>query len=173
MQRVTITIDDELDAELDRFMKTRGYDNRSEAIRDLARSGLQQAAREISGPRPCVAALVYVYDHESRDLSKRLTRVFHDHHELTHSAMHVHLDHGSCMEVSVLRGDARNVRHLADHVIAERGVRHGRLVTVPVDAEAEKHAHANEPSHKHLHFHVRSEERRVGKECRSRWSPYH
>src|SRR3712207_9544876 len=22
-------------------------------------------------------------------------------------------------------------------------------------------------------FHVRSEERRVGKECRSRWSPYH
>src|SRR5256884_4838391 len=24
-----------------------------------------------------------------------------------------------------------------------------------------------------LHVHVRSEERRVGKECRSRWSPYH
>ena len=22
-------------------------------------------------------------------------------------------------------------------------------------------------------FHIRSEERRVGKECRSRWSPYH
>ena len=25
----------------------------------------------------------------------------------------------------------------------------------------------------HLVFHTRSEERRVGKECRSRWSPYH
>src|SRR5437879_13779982 len=24
-----------------------------------------------------------------------------------------------------------------------------------------------------IHAHVRSEERRVGKECRSRWSPYH
>ena len=24
-----------------------------------------------------------------------------------------------------------------------------------------------------IEFHVRSEERRVGKECRSRWSPYH
>ena len=23
------------------------------------------------------------------------------------------------------------------------------------------------------HLHLRSEERRVGKECRSRWSPYH
>ena len=26
---------------------------------------------------------------------------------------------------------------------------------------------------KHLTLFVRSEERRVGKECRSRWSPYH
>ena len=25
----------------------------------------------------------------------------------------------------------------------------------------------------HSEFHLRSEERRVGKECRSRWSPYH
>ena len=51
MQRVTITIDDELAAELDRFMAARGYANRSEAIRDLARSGLQQAATEVGGPR--------------------------------------------------------------------------------------------------------------------------
>ena len=94
MQRVTITIDDDLDAELDRFMKTRGYDNRSEAIRDLARSGLQQAAMEISGPRPCVAALVYVYDHEARELPKRLTRDFHEHHDLAQATLHVHLDAG-------------------------------------------------------------------------------
>ena len=29
--------------------------------------------------------------------------------------------------------------------------------------------------HEHINqaYHLRSEERRVGKECRSRWSPYH
>ena len=53
MQRVTITIDDELDAELDRFMQARGYVNRSEATCDLARSGLQQAAVEVGGSWPC------------------------------------------------------------------------------------------------------------------------
>ena len=37
MQRVTITIDDELMDELDRIIAARGYQNRSEAIRDLAR----------------------------------------------------------------------------------------------------------------------------------------
>ena len=52
MQRVTITIDDDLDSELNRFMRARGYANRSEAIRDLARSGLQQAAAETGGRAP-------------------------------------------------------------------------------------------------------------------------
>jgi len=155
MQRATITLDDDFVAELDRIIALRGYQNRSEAIRDLARAGMRQAAEGTGEAGNCVAALVYVYDHEERELAKRLTHVFHDHHDLSLSAMHVHLDHGSCMEVAVLRGEAQQVRHLADHVIAERGVRHGRLVMVPVDAEAEKHAHAGEGSHKHLHLHVR------------------
>jgi len=58
MQRVTITIDDELAAEIDRFIAVRSYANRSEVMRDLARSGLQQAATEAAGTRACVAALV-------------------------------------------------------------------------------------------------------------------
>ncbi len=155
MQRVTITLDDEFVDELDRMMAQRGYQNRSEAIRDLARSGMRQATEATGETGTCVAALVYVYDHEARELAKRLTHTFHDHHDLALSAMHVHLDHGSCMEITVLKGDAKQVRHLADHVIAERGVRHGRLVMVPVEEEAEKHAHPGEPSHKHTHLHVR------------------
>ena len=31
----------------------------------------------------------------------------------------------------------------------------------------------NSPASAKHHLNVRSEERRVGKECRSRWSPYH
>ena len=92
MQRVTITIDEELDAELDSFMTARGYTNRSEAIRDLARSGLRQAAIEIGGPRPCIAALVYLYDHAARELPKRLTQDFHERHDLGQATLHVHLD---------------------------------------------------------------------------------
>ena len=155
MQRATIVLDDEFVKELDRIIAVRGYQNRSEAVRDLARAGMRQAAEEEGASGDCVAALVYVYDHDERELAKRLTQSFHDHHDLSLSAMHVHLDHGSCLEVAVLKGEASDVRHLADHVIAERGVRHGRLVMVPVEMESEKHAHAGEGSRKHLHVHVR------------------
>jgi CopG family nickel-responsive transcriptional regulator len=155
MQRATIVLDDAFVKELDRVIATRGYQNRSEAVRDLARAGMRQAAEEEGAAGHCVAALVYVYDHGERELAKRLTHSFHDHHDLSLSAMHVHLDHGSCLEVAVLKGEAKEVRHLADSVIAERGVRHGRLVMVPVDLETEKHAHAGEASHRHDHVHVR------------------
>ncbi len=121
-------------ADIDQLIATRGYQNRSEAIRDLARAGLQQATAASAPQRPCVAALVYTYDHTRRDLSKRLTDSFHHHHDLSVSTLHVHLDDARCLEVTVLKGLSGEVRHFADHVIAERGLRHGQLVVMPVDA---------------------------------------
>ena len=153
MQRVTITIDDELMSELDRIIATRGYQNRSEAIRDLARAGIREAAAGIDTQRDCVAALVYIYDHAARQLPKRLTETFHDHHELSLSSLHVHLDHDSCMEVTVLRGKTGQVQHFAEHVIAERGVRHGRVVVMPTDALAPRRAPGKTGSRRPRHRH--------------------
>jgi CopG family nickel-responsive transcriptional regulator len=155
MQRITMTLDDELVAGIDRLMVTRGYQSRSEAMRDLARTGLNQAGEAAGTSGDCVAALVYVYEHESRELAKRLNAIFHRHHDLTVSSLHVHLDHESCMEVTVLRGDAAAVRHLGEHLIAERGVQYGRLVMAPVSIETETHGHGTSKGHRHVHTHVR------------------
>jgi CopG family nickel-responsive transcriptional regulator len=99
-------------------------------LRDLVRAGLARAEPP-PADAPCIAALVYTYEHTRRDLPNRLTNEFHDHHELAVSTLHVHLDAGSCLEVAILRGAAGAVQHMADHVIAERGVRHGQLVILP------------------------------------------
>lgn len=105
MQRITITLDDKLVAALDRVIAAYGYQNRSEAIRDLARAGIaQRQEHSEDDPQAAVAALVYVYDHLERGMAKRLTGSFHQHHDLSVASMHVHLDHVSCMEVAVLRG---------------------------------------------------------------------
>jgi len=153
MQRVTITIDDELMTELDRIIAARGYQNRSEAIRDLARAGIREASATLDAQRDCVAAVVYIYDHAARELPKRLTETFHDHHELSLSSLHVHLDHDSCMEVTVLKGKTGAVQHFADHVIAERGVRHGKIVRMPFEpAKGRKVSHGHH-GHHHAHGH--------------------
>jgi CopG family transcriptional regulator, nickel-responsive regulator len=131
MQRITITIDDDLMTELDRMIQAKGYQNRSEALRDLARAGLKQASIEEGHIANCAGVLSYVYDHEARDLASRLTTTFHDHHDLSVASMHVHLDQHRCLEISVLRGKTEEVRHFADHVMAERSVTYGELKIIP------------------------------------------
>lgn len=155
VQRVTMTLDDELLAEIDKYMEARGYQSRSEAFRDLARTGLQAAHGEQTSTSQCVGALVYAYDHETRELPKRLIETHHDHHDLSVATMHIHLDHNTCLEVAILRGATANVRRFADHIIAERGVRHGRLVLVPVEIQSESHAHGEARARPHDHVRVR------------------
>ena len=152
MERITISVSDEFAAELAAFMEREGYDNRSEAVRDLARLGLERAGVDHRQSGDCVATLSYVYNHHTRELAKRLTEAHHDHHGQQVATMHVHLDHDNCLEVAVLRGDAAKVREFARSIIAERGVAHGQVSFVPVSIDDATHAHGG-ASHRHAHMH--------------------
>jgi CopG family transcriptional regulator, nickel-responsive regulator len=152
MERITISVSDEFAAELATFMERAHYDNRSEAVRDLARRGLAQASGESSVTGDCIATLSYVYNHHTRDLAKRLTDAQHAHHDLQVATMHVHLDHETCLEVAVLRGDAAAVRDFAQAVIAERGVTHGQVSVVPATIDTTAHHHSG-GAHGHSHIH--------------------
>ncbi|TWB23396.1 CopG family transcriptional regulator [Nitrospirillum amazonense] len=152
MQRVTISVSDEFAAELEAFMARHGYENRSEALRDLARAGLgQTAVAETAGAGQCYATLAYVYDHHTRDIPRRLTETYHSRHDLAVANLHVHLDHDHCLEVAVLRGRTVDVRDFAQAIIAERGVRHGNVTFVPVDIGAEPHSHSQNGGTGHSH----------------------
>lgn len=159
MQRVTVTLDEDLVAELDRFIETRGYQNRSEAVRDLARAGLSQAAEAAGEGEDSVGALVYLYDHEARNMSKRLVEAHHQHHDMSVCTLHMHLDDAQCLEVALLRGPTKSLRHFSEHLIAERGVRHGRLVLVPVELTGGMgHGHSHHGGHGHDHAHTHGHE---------------
>jgi CopG family transcriptional regulator, nickel-responsive regulator len=133
MQRLTISIDDELAADFESLVQARGYENRSEAFRDLVRRELDEQTVDARPDAPCVATLTYLYDHHERALAARIVDMQHEHHELTVSTMHAHIDHDLCVETLILRGPADEVRHFAESMLAQRGVHHGQLHLVPVD----------------------------------------
>ena len=145
MERFTISLDDELAHEFDRLIERRGYGNRSEAVRDILRAHLDRLREESDARALCVANLSYVYNHHERDLAERLTRLQHEHHDLTVSTMHAHLDHDNCIESVILKGRASDVRRFADAMAAERGVRHGQLNLVTVDL-------GSTAGHHHVHL---------------------
>jgi CopG family nickel-responsive transcriptional regulator len=153
MERLTISMSDEFASEIADFVKCYRYENTSEAIRDLARLGLKQARINHGTSGPCVATLSYVFNHNTRDLSKRLTEAQHDHHDLQIATMHIHLDHENCLEVAVLRGDASAVTEFSKEVIAERGVKHGHVSFVPITVSDGMHSHGHS-GHAHAHSHT-------------------
>src|SRR5207237_5618181 len=130
---ITLSVDDELAATLDRHMKKHRYASRSEALRDILRDAAAREQMEEKSTGFCVATLAYIYDHETRDLGRRLTQAQHRHHDLQVATLHVHLDHHSCLEVSVLRGPVKAVQALADDTVSQRGVRHGELHIIPAE----------------------------------------
>jgi len=152
MQRITITLDDELMDDFGAFAESRGYDNRSEAIRDLIRERLDTEQLVSNSKGECIASLTYVYNHHERELARRLTSTHHDHHDITVSTMHVHLDHDNCMETTILRGPVNRVQEFSDRVISQAGVRHGNLHMLPVTTTAATHRHGDTgTSKRHLH----------------------
>jgi CopG family nickel-responsive transcriptional regulator len=155
MHRITITIDDELAEEIDRLAQSRGNQNRSEAVRDLVRAGLAHTRLDSSASSECVAGVIYVYDQGTRDLPKRIAHAYQDQHDLTVATLRVALDHDSCMEIAVLKGRTTEVETLAERIVAERGVRHGRTVIIPAEIEHERHAHGERRPHVHQHIKVR------------------
>jgi CopG family transcriptional regulator, nickel-responsive regulator len=126
MQRITISLDDDTARALDAHVAQRGHGNRSEAVRNLVR---EAASRDAAGAQgeSCTGVLSYLFDHERRDLARRLVHTHHDHHALNLSTLHLHLDARRCLEGAVLKGRAAQLRAVADQVSAERGVRLGDL----------------------------------------------
>lgn len=144
MQRYTISIEDELAERFGAWIERHGYENRSEAIRDLLRDRLGEESLQAAKGSHCAAAVSYVYDHHERELGQRLIQHQHGHHDLTVSTLHIHLDPSLCMEVAVLRGHSKDVISRAQALVAERGVHHGRVHVVPLEARYL-------PLHKHPH----------------------
>jgi CopG family transcriptional regulator, nickel-responsive regulator len=129
LTRISISLEETLLDAFDRSITARGYPTRSEAIRDLIRDRLveEEAAASLVGSGEQVAVVTLVYDHHARALATRLIEKQHHHHHLVVSSLHIHLGQRHCLEVSVLRGKAAEVRHLGEQLLATKGVLHGDL----------------------------------------------
>ncbi|MDR2161719.1 MAG: nickel-responsive transcriptional regulator NikR [Desulfovibrio sp.] len=123
--RFGVSLDSDLLNRFDDLCGRQGYGNRSEAIRDLIRNTLVQ--EEWASGEMIAATITLVYDHHKSDLAQKITHAQHDNLHLIVTTLHVHLDHHNCLEVLILKGSHQEVHHLAERLIATKGVKFGRL----------------------------------------------
>jgi len=128
--RVGVTFPPDLLKEFDETIGKMGYDNRSKAIQDSVRNFVSEYKwlRELKGMK--VGILVLVYDHEARGLETALTNAQHKYSNVISSSMHIHLSERDCLEIIALRGEAEQIRSLAEELGKKKGVKQTRLTIV-------------------------------------------
>ena len=126
VERIGISVEKKLLSNFDKLITKLGYQNRSEAIRDLIRDRL--STEQIKNPdADAIAAVCLVYDHHAANFVQKLTGLQHNHLLDTISSMHIHLDSHDCMEIIVLKGKVGEINKMAEKIVSLKGVKLGKI----------------------------------------------
>ena len=127
LSRFGVSLSRHLLQSLDQWLRRKGFANRSQAIAELIRDRLVKEEWHSNGGS-VIGTVTLVYDPDHHVLSHSLTKTQHAHHDAIICSQHVHLDERNCLEVIVLKGRARDVKELADHLQAMKGIKHGQCL---------------------------------------------
>jgi CopG family transcriptional regulator, nickel-responsive regulator len=133
LSRIGVSLPSNLLNSFDQILKTRGYSSRSEGIRDAIRSYIRyyKWMADMTGPRQGIITIVY--DHHQRGLIASITDIQHDYMPVIQASLHSHVSHTRCVEVLLVRGDAKEVKEVAERLMAQKGVETVKLTTIPLE----------------------------------------
>jgi CopG family transcriptional regulator, nickel-responsive regulator len=133
--RFSVSLEDDLLEQFDRYCKQQQLATRSEAIRQLLREKLTKEAWA-GKSQDAAGTLTLVYDHHRPQLRNHLVKLQHDHHDLIVSTLHAHLTHDICLEVILLRGPSDQLQKIASQLRGLKGIFQGELVMASAEQDS-------------------------------------
>jgi len=121
--RTGISFEPKLLKMFDKFIKDKGYNNRSEAINDIIRDRLTH--HHESG---IIGTIKIIYDQRAGHYGKNVSNLQHDYHCQIVSSMHTYLDHHTCLELVVVKGKLERVNKLFKKIKDTEGVKETQLI---------------------------------------------
>lgn len=131
LTRFGVSMDEKLLTDFDQIIQDKGYQNRSEAVRDLVRDAILQ--HHATNDSEIVAGTIMLfYNHHQNQLVNEMLAIQHDHHDSVLATTHLHIDPNNCLELIVVKGVASELRTLSDQLITLKGVFYGKLTVSPL-----------------------------------------
>ncbi|ODS42672.1 MAG: nickel-responsive regulator [Candidatus Altiarchaeales archaeon IMC4] len=124
--RIGVSLPSKLLGRFDELIGEKGYTARSEAIRDMIRDRLVEEKWKEN--ENVAGTITLVYDHDKHNVTETLNDLQHSFCSKINSSTHVHMDEHNCLEVLIVRGKAKEVNAIAERLISQKGVKHGKLV---------------------------------------------
>ena len=146
--RIGVSLEPELLEKFDKLIEAKGYTTRSEAIRDLIREELVKDIVK-DDDATVFGTITLIYEHHKGSVKEQLMDIQHAHHTSISSSIHVHLNLEQCLEVLIVSGTVRDIKHLSDEIGSVRGVMH--MEPVMISGSLEGHSHNDHDHGQHTH----------------------
>ena len=130
VSRINISVPSTLLKRVDDHIMRLGYSNRSKAIQDAMQSLITESMWMYEKMGAAVGVIAMVYDHHVKGLEEELTDIQHQFEESICSSMHIHLAEENCLEIIAVKGNASDVKDLAQDLKTKRGIKQLKLVIV-------------------------------------------
>ncbi len=126
VSRISISLPETLLRDLDRMVKERGFESRSQAVNEMLHNALTEHSNDV-GDNVMVGIIALFYNNAVRGLQKQLADLQVRYIDEVISSLHVHLMDNKTMEVVLVQGPARTLQMIADEMTSKRGVISGRI----------------------------------------------
>ena len=120
--RFSITVPEDLLNEFEAKYYTENRANRSNAVRSLMRKYISAERWRCTDGQIC-ATITIIYDHHLPELTRSLTSAQHDSGDVIICSTHVHLNHNSCLECIITKGNAKDIKKFIDSLENIRGIK--------------------------------------------------
>jgi len=127
LTRIGVTIPRDLISRFNEIIFERGYSSRSEGIRDAIRNYIRyyKWMAEVEGEH--IGTLTLIFDPQKTGVADSIVNIQHEYSDIIKSSIHIPLDSDSHLEVTLLRGDGKDVKALTGRIMSLRGVKHVKL----------------------------------------------
>ena len=129
VKRISVSVPEELLEEFDDLTSKKAYISRSKAIGDAIRSYIANYNWN-EEKRVGIGIISILYDHMIRGVTEKIVEVQHSFHDLINSNTHLHLDEKNCLEIIIVKANAKKINELASKLQALRGVKQTKLITI-------------------------------------------
>lgn len=120
--RFSVTVPEDLLTEFEAGYYAENRQNRSESVRNLMREYLSRERWRCSEGEIC-ATITIVYDHHLPEVTRSLTSAQHDSGEVIICATHVHLNHHTCLECIITKGNSQEIQKFVEALRKIRGIK--------------------------------------------------
>jgi len=124
MAIVSVSLNEEIISEMKKIEKEFGFSGRSEVVR----AGIMLLADEMNqriNMKGKIDALVVV-SHSEENVA--VSKIRHDFNDVVKTQLHNHLSNGKCLEIFIVRGNAKKIKDLVNEFSTNKKIDFAKLV---------------------------------------------